>query len=187
MLRPVVELRSLDQQNYNFKVVNRSVKISAKGLGMSDVVKIVKDQGIEPSNIEAITSGRPGDYGTSLVFKRSEDVDLLKGKSLSFRGQPVHFVALGKQIVSLKLHWLPLHINDTAIHEMLSPFGHVLDVKRLSFLDKNVRMSNGIRLVTFEVSEVERRSIPHLLKFDDGLSVLQPSLQHFQFCRVGLS
>jgi hypothetical protein len=47
-------------------------------------------------------------------------------------------VALGKQILKLRLHWLPLYFNDAVVHKLLVSYGKVLDVKRLSFLNKGV-------------------------------------------------
>ncbi|XP_060608353.1 uncharacterized protein LOC132760384 [Ruditapes philippinarum] len=139
---------------------------------MVDLFKLLSEAGIAEKDVESISTGRPGDYGYVLTFFEAGNVNLLRGKSLYYNGNPVHLVALGKQIVKLRLHWMPIYINDAVIHEFLGSYGKIIDIKRLSFFNKGVKIVNGIREVTLEVTEVERQSIPHLLKFEDGLAIL---------------
>ncbi|KAL3870748.1 hypothetical protein ACJMK2_038792 [Sinanodonta woodiana] len=67
-------------------------------------------------------------------------------------------------ILDLRVHWLPLYINDDIIKEGLSPFGHVIDVTRdTTILDKDTITLNGTRLVKLQTTEFDSRHIPHIV------------------------
>ncbi|KAL3870751.1 hypothetical protein ACJMK2_038795 [Sinanodonta woodiana] len=66
--------------------------------------------------------------------------------------------------IDLRVHWLPLYVNDDIIREVLAPFGTVLDITRdKTLLDKDTATLNGTRLVKLNTTEFDSRHIPHIV------------------------
>ena len=71
---------------------------------------------------------------------------------------------LARMIVDLRVHWLPLYINDDIIKQVLGPFGKVLEITRdKTMIDKDSLTLNGTRLVKLKTTEFDSRHIPHIV------------------------
>lgn len=70
------------------------------------------------------------------------------------------------------MHWLPVFITDVALKSVMSEFGNILNVRRLMTKTDNHVLENGVREITVEVSELQKRQLPHLIRFDDGMAIL---------------
>ena len=89
-------------------------------------------------------------------------------KSILIRDQVLPICNVGKQVISIKLHWLPAYIRDAFIADF-SGYGKVLDITLESgVISADVTRRNGVRVLQLETDEVRKSKIP----FAGGQSML---------------
>ena len=94
-------------------------------------------------------------------------------KSLRIKDQVLTISNVGKQVITIKLHWLPAYIRDVFISDFFSGYGKVLEVKReAAVINGDVTRRNGVRIVQLETDEVKKAKIPYLVSFAGGQSML---------------
>ena len=72
---------------------------------------------------------------------------------------------LSEQVVSLRVHWLPLYYDSLLLTEILDPFGEVLDVNMLRSAHADCVTFDGVREVRLRTTEVKKQK-----KFSHGTS-----------------
>ena len=94
-------------------------------------------------------------------------------KSIRIRDQVLSISNVGKQVISIKLHWLPAYIRDVFIEDFFSGFGTVLEVTReAAVINGDITRRNGVRVLQLETDEVRKAKIPYLVTFAGGQSML---------------
>ncbi|KAH3804371.1 hypothetical protein DPMN_132655 [Dreissena polymorpha] len=142
---------------------------------MVHVVGILKEKGWTSDDIDAIASGPPGSGYYDVVFDDKAKCEVFSTSvngQIKFRDVLYDITLHGKQIIQLRVHWLPICTKRVVIKEILSNFGRVLSVDNEMYEIKGFACKSGTRLVTIEVSDAEKASIPHLLKFQCGAKAL---------------
>lgn len=80
-----------------------------------------------------------------------------------------------EQRLEIKCHWLPDYLSDDFLVEWFGRFGTVQGVARdtqsVTGETRNI-VRNGVRTVTITVGEMYKSYIPHLVKFDAGITML---------------
>ena len=168
LTRPAIPNEYLDEE-----VMKRTVKlVSRQSYTTSDVLMMVKRVGVSTDDVLGLYRGPPADAGIFLTFSSEASVDRLKASDLRYRDKQFTLTHLGKQVIIVRVHWLPLFFTDSLIKSVLADFGRVLSVEKATTIQDNRHVRNGMRVVRIEVDEVGRRALPHMVKFSCGTSML---------------
>lgn len=158
--------RYFDMESYD-----HTFKIYAPRLNFTDifdsVVKIVR--------AEDVRDVCKVDSNTFNVTVMTEDAyDLLNNVgSIIVRDRSYKVVNISNQILEFKVHWLPTYIRDSFIEDYFSRYGRVISVSRENMVyTANDVKSSGIRRVMLETDEVQKRSLPYIVKFNGGYTAL---------------
>lgn len=134
---------------------------------MADVVGLLKQNKVRP---EAVETFAIGDDGASITFSQEDQARLVT--NLTYQGKEFRLMNFGKQIIGVKLHWLPVFVGENCIRAILAPYGKVMTVEKLKANWGEHRVNNGQWFATLEVDEVKKINIPHLLRFACGSKAL---------------
>ncbi|MES9885144.1 MAG: hypothetical protein ABW185_30250 [Sedimenticola sp.] len=138
-----------------------------------DILSVLEKSDIPPAEIFSLCKTSPNEGNFSVAFKSLEVATAFAGLGVvcddRYRFQ---LSALGKQIVVLRLHWLPDYYGNSYIENLFSQYGKLIDISRECNTYKGADIYNGVRKVVLEVDECGRKSIPHLLEFACGQKVL---------------
>ena len=172
----VVKLPAISSAYFENESMDNTVKLTCRqGVSIVDTISLLRKHEIMPSAVVGLFSGPPSENAVYVEFNSQAPVQQLKDQEvLSYRNKVFTFTQLGKQVLTLRLHWLPLYISDNLIRSVFSDYGTVLGVERASadYGNLRTRIQNGLRTVSLEVDEAQRRRIPHLLQFACGTSIL---------------
>ena len=93
--------------------------------------------------------------------------------SLTIGNRTVGIVSVSRQEINIRVHWMPSYITDDFFEIFFQRFGKVLSVTREhTVIGANVEKRNGVRVVKIETDELMKGTIPHMLKFEGGISAL---------------
>ena len=97
---------------------------------------------------------------------------LMQIGSIQWSGKTINFTQYHNQIVSLRIHWLPADVRNSFLANFFKEYGKVLNVNYESQTINNIKINNGIRIVTLEIQNSKRDSIPHIVRFGNRTSML---------------
>lgn len=92
---------------------------------------------------------------------------VLRSPSCSFQ-----LTALGRQVIQVRVHWLPDYVSDSVMYKVFGHYGEVTNVTREVTEYKGTDFINGVRRVTIEMDECMRKVVPHMLDFECGQKAL---------------
>jgi hypothetical protein len=154
-------------------VMRRSIKVSAQfnRSSVNEAVNFLREMGIAAHDVEFIQPPKPGVDGVNIVLKNMEDVKRARQVPFhTFNSKRYFVTSLERQVVHIRVHWLPNYVNNNFVKMMLADYGNVLEIEDAVHLygDNRTRVKTGVRIVKIEVSEIERIQIPYLINFEDG-------------------
>ena len=113
------------------------------------------------------------DNSYSLQVTTKDTVNRLKKQGIIGSGNfRFNAISMSEQVVSLRIHWLPLYYDNRILKAIFCDFGEVLDVRNLKSSHKDLSAYNGTREVILKTDEVFRQKFKHLVKFGGGQSIL---------------
>ncbi|MES9883855.1 MAG: hypothetical protein ABW185_23635 [Sedimenticola sp.] len=139
----------------------------------TDILEILRKRGIPPGEIVSVfkTSAREGSF--HVTFKTLETAtNFSQNGIVTNERYRFQLSSLGKQIVQLRVHWLPDFVESSVLYTIFGRYGTVSDVTRESSEFKGATFTTGIRRVTMELDECMRKVIPHMLDFACGQKAL---------------
>lgn len=77
-----------------------------------------------------------------------------------------------EQIVSVRVHWLPVYYDNSILWEIFSEFGKVLSVDMLKTAHGEHVTLDGTRQVKMKVDEFKKQTTPHIINFKSGQKLL---------------
>lgn len=167
---------ALDERTVDSDIASRMVRFQGRrGSAMVHVVNILQENGWTSEDIVAIASGPPGSGHYDVVF---DDADKCKAFCTSsnghikYRDVSYDITLHGRQVVQVRVHWLPICTKKIVLEELFSNYGTVLTIENEMYELGGFKCQSGTRLVTMEVSDSQKASIPHLLKFQCGSKAL---------------
>ena len=84
----------------------------------------------------------------------------------------IRVVCSGRQVLSVRVHWLPVYLSNTVVEALLKPYGKILDIHSGNTNVANRSFKSGVRVVRMEVDEVDKNRITHMFKFQCGNKAL---------------
>ncbi|KAL3877968.1 hypothetical protein ACJMK2_035609 [Sinanodonta woodiana] len=135
------------------EIYQRTIRIEGR-LSREDAMKKLAKAGVSISDVDGMY--REGENSPWSAVLRTREL----AKNITLDG----IKYLANFTIDLRVHWLPLYVNDDIIREVLAPFGTVLDITRdKTLLDKDTATLNGTRLVKLNTTEFDSRHIPHIV------------------------
>lgn len=168
---PALGLGLFDQD-----VMTRTVKICHRGwTNLTDVCSVLSNTGIPPENVSAMQKGKSDGDGVLVVLKNISDVEKLRSVDYHMLGdRKFHVTKFDSQTIYLRIHWLPVYVSDTCVNHIMAEYGNVLSVENAFTLHgrSNAKINTGVKIVQMEVTEMQRITIPHIIRFDCGNTAL---------------
>lgn len=154
-------------------VVNKTARFSSHdGLSIPEVLQLLREHGVLATAIEGIFRGQPGDSSVYVEFKTLEALEDMKKSDMLYVGDKnIDFDHLGRQNISIRVHWLPLYVDDNLLRRILCDFGTIKRIVRewkKTDEPEGVKLLTGIRRVDMEVTQEAKMAIPHLIVYPDG-------------------
>ena len=135
-----------------------TLKFSATrgGAYVTEVAAIMSAVGINFDHVDAIYKGGPEDKSVYVTFTDDAALQFMRQvQNLYFENKTYSCHQLGKQIINVKIHWLPEYINNSFVESEMSEFGTVKSIEKCVAHD--TKLKSGIRLVKLEVTEREEK------------------------------
>ena len=134
-----------------------------------ELLSVLEDAGIDGEKIEGLFKVSDSDSSYSLQMKDEEAVqELMDIQQLRFGKASLNVMKMSEQVVTLRVHWLPLYYDHSILRTVFSLYGQILDIGMMRASHEKVTVLNGVRQVTLKVDEVMKQRIPHLIKFPSG-------------------
>lgn len=86
---------------------------------------------------------------------------------------------MSKQRITMRIHWLPVFVNDDYIHHWFEQYGQILSIEKE--YDSELLLQTSIRRVKMVVSEEAMLRIPHLISYGTGPRLWLPCLGENHF------
>ena len=153
--------------------LKRSIKLLSKGASLADIGTLLVKYGIPVSEVESISTGQPGDQSYYISFKSVSSVEkICLAAPLEVNNRKFLLTCLGKQVINVRVHWLPAFAPSTLVTNIMTEYGKVLKVSDGFVEIEGVQVKSGVRNVMLEVSESQRLEVPHIINFNCGTQVL---------------
>jgi len=161
----------------NDNVLKRTVKIQGeRGASIVSVIQLLKSLGIVEEDVDAVCSTMPGSLAYDVVFQNTDKLtDFLAthtSNQVKFKNLSYKFESYGKQVIQLRVHWLPIFVNNMVLREFFGQFGTVREIVYESLQVEGFKAASGVRLVTLELSHEAKAEIPHMVVFECGTRAL---------------
>ena len=175
-VQPVVSFDGMEANFIDADIMRLTVKLvptERSNVSYGEVLHVICDAGLQPEEILGVYKVSPSEPGYSLYLKTKESVDfLLKKGKIGSQGATFSVMGMSEQIVSIRIHWLPIYYMDAIIERILAPYGEILGIKGMKTSHARLSALNGTREVLLRTDEIHKQRIPHLIKFNSGQSVL---------------
>lgn len=161
-----------------FVPTRRNASVSA-----GELLNALSSAGIQPDEISGIYKVGALDYSYSVLFCYTDTAEQISDlQSLKVGDQIFDIMKLNEQIVNVRVHWLPLYYDNLILHEALHSFGDVVDVKMLKAAHANSVTFDGVREVRLRTDEMRKHTIPHVIHFNSGQTVLLTMQGRLPYC-----
>ena len=141
------------------------------------------EAGVKPEDIQGIYKVSAKDSSYSVMFKYDDAMLMMHKKgSILINKVVFNIMKMDEQIVTLRVHWLPLYFDNSLLREVFAEYGKVIDVVMLKTSHAIVSTYNGIREVTLKTDEFRKQRVPHLVNFNSGQSMLVTMQGRAPYC-----
>ena len=134
------------------------------------MLNLLRKYKVGPEEVDGIANGGPND-GFIVAFLDVTTADNISGQ-LSLQNMNFRCMPLYRQVVNVKLHWLPLYVGESFVKQFLQELAMLSLLKETKQVLGRERLKVEPMRVALEVTETPKMAIPHLVKFDCGASVL---------------
>lgn len=176
MAKPIVTFEGFAPNYINEEDLKMTVKVVPMEGGnctYGDVFRVLDKYGVKPQDILGCYKVSANDSSFSIFMGNEEIVRRLKEKKfLEVDKLKFMVMCMTEQLVSIRVHWLPLFYDNRIVKAMLSDYGEIQDIRMCKSSYANLVAMNGIREVLIKTDEIKKQQIPHLINFGCGQSVL---------------
>ena len=176
-MNPVVTFDGFEGNYVNTERLNKTVqlvpKYGSKSTSYGELLNALEDLGVPPDEVEGIYKVSSTDNSYSVQLRFEDTLEAIVAKQ-EFKVGGTHFdiMKLTEQIVTLRVHWLPLYFDNVILEEIFSEYGQVIDIKMMKTAHAKLVAQNGSREIRLKTDEFKKQTIPHLVKFKSGRSIL---------------
>ena len=154
-MKYVVQRPAIPKAYIDMGTMEKTVKLSCRKMSStSDVVMLLSANGISAEEVLGMYRGPPSDSAHYVILSSDEAIARLRSGNLCYRDKQFVFAQLGKQVLTVRVHWLPLYFADTLIKAALRDYGTVLSVDCVTSQYGKTDIKNGMRIVQLEVDEM---------------------------------
>ena len=189
MATAVVNGGPIDAMYINTDSIRRTVKMeitSERRLKRADLLgSLDKVPGLDLTSVTALYQKGEDSKVYYVELKTQDQTDCLVQAG---RCTGSYFQAavspMSAQTVKIRIHWLPTYIRESFVRFVMERFGKVLTYDEDVYTDHGVHISTktGCRTVMLQCSESQKRALPHIIKFDDGVSMLLVVQGRLPYC-----
>ncbi|MES9884707.1 MAG: hypothetical protein ABW185_28005 [Sedimenticola sp.] len=138
-----------------------------------DLLELLCEKDIPATEVISLYKTSESANSFSVTFRTSETVSMVEKLMVLCNDRfRFHVSALGRQVLSIRVHWLPDYVDNSLLTAVFSQYGTIIDITDTTVDYKQMTIGTGTRVVTIETDEVLKRHIPHLLHFECGQKVL---------------
>ena len=118
-------------------------------VNMNDIVEIMKQLQIPPSEIEYISRGQ-ADKEVSVSFVHSSTIGKIVDNFININNKKISILISGREIVNIRMHWLPIYASNKMVEAIMKPYGKVLKVEYSTINIGNGSFKGGVRIIQNE-------------------------------------
>ena len=165
------------ERTLKFVPTNRTTRISA-----GELLNVLAAY-VGPEDIEGVYKVSQFDSTYSIQFKFRDTMDKISAlKTLTVANRQFEILKLNEQMVTIRVHWLPLYYDSLILHEIFQDFGQVTNITSLKTAHANCVTLDGVREVRLKTDEVSRHNIPHIVHLPSGQSLLLTMIGRPPYC-----
>ena len=156
------------QRTLKFVPCRRNSRTSA-----GELLLALSQYGLGPQDVEGIYKVSALDNSYSIQLGFSDTVERVAAlKSITAGDTKFDIMKLDEQVVSLRVHWLPLYYDNLLLNEILDSFGNVMSVNYLRTAHAECVTLDGVREVRLKTDELRKQRIPHVVHLSSGVTIL---------------
>ena len=176
-MEPVIKFDCQETEYINVDKMERTVRLvpreSGRGASYGELLDAIEQVGVPTAEIEGIFKVSPTDNSFSILLKYDNSIQtFIETASLKAGNMIYDIMKMAEQVVTVRVHWLPIFYDSSILYELFSKYGEVLDIKMMKTDHAKITTFNGSREVKLKTDEFRKHIIPHLVNFNSGQSIL---------------
>ena len=106
--------------------------VTRANVSYGDLLVGLEKAGIQMNDIGGIYKVSAFEYAYSVLLNYEDSAEKLKSLLQNECGDTVcDVMQMSEQIITLRIHWLPMYFDNSIIQEMLNLYGEVINVKMI--------------------------------------------------------
>ena len=149
-MNPEFKFEGCESNHINVDCPKRTLKLvpeeTRSVASVGDILNGLSEIGVAPDEVEAVYKVSAFDHSFTVMLKFPDTVELESSKrKMQVSGNSYQIMKMNEQVVTIRVHWLPLFFYKSILHEILGQFGEVLNIKLLKTAHANVVTFDGVR------------------------------------------
>lgn len=164
-------------------IKNRTLKLVTTGnslLYRKDIKYVLGKAKIADGEIECIYKERKSREWYAVLSNSDRLNHVIEHGPITVGDVTTKIEKLTQQKITLKIHWLPHYISDDFLVDFFSRYGTVEKVDDIWSPDAKCR--TGLREVYMSTDDEMRNAIPHMVRFNNGISMLVTCPDRLPLC-----
>jgi len=137
----VLKLPGMVSTDVDDYVAARSLPVNARDVTVQEVIRLLNKYDVPAEEVQRVV--KVDRFRVKVVLRTGEAVERFRASTdLPFqeREKVLNVSCLGKQNICVKIHWLPVIMNNDKSHDVFSSFGKVIKVD----YEKHGDYENGV-------------------------------------------
>ena len=173
----VIDFKGAETRFINVNRMEKTMRlvptVARANVSYGDLLLGLEKAGIEMNDIGGIYKVSAFENAYSVLLNFEDAAEKLKSLQQIKCGDTIcDVMKMSEQIITLRIHWLPMYFDNSIIQEMLNLYGEVINIEMLKTEHAKLSTYNGTREVRLKCDELGKQSLPHLINFRSGQSVL---------------
>ena len=142
-------------------------------VSVGELINGIAGAGVHPDEVSGVYKVSAFDSSFCVEFKYMDTLEhVTKLPCIRAGNTDFDVMRLDEQVVTLRVHWLPLYYDNLLLTEVFEPFGQVMKCNSLKSAHADCVTFDGVREVYLKTTEVLKQRIPHLVHLASGQSLL---------------
>lgn len=179
-MNPVITFEGIETNHINADIMDRTVRLVPtmessynRTSSYGDLLNALCKAGIKPEQIRGIFKVSAYDNSYSVLMADQESVEQIMSL-INLRAEKVifHIMKMSEQIVTIRIHWLPIYYDNSLLRAIFCDYGKILDINMSRTSHEKLVAFNGVREIRLKTDEIRKQQIPHLIKLRSGQQML---------------